>query len=98
MFNIKQYAQSRLFFFIFTINARLITEKIRIDLAFLCVFFFAEALPACKGQIGGLWPWNAGGRRCFLHPERRPREELVLRSGAEEHPLQPAEESSGLQP
>lgn len=45
-----------------------------------------------------MWSRYAGGRRRFLHPERRPRTQLVQRCRAEKHPLQSEEETTGLQP
>lgn len=76
----------------------MITNSCIPELFFVCVFWTTEALQSCKGEVGGLRSWDTGGRRCFLHPERRPRTNLVQRCSAEKHPLQPEEKSAGLQP
>lgn len=57
-----------------------------------------EALRASPREAGGVRPRHVGRRRRLLHTQRRPRRELVQRRLAEEHPLQPEEETAGLQP
>lgn len=57
-----------------------------------------EALRTSPRETGGVRPRHGGRRRRLLHTERRPRRKMVQWRFSEEHPLQPEEETAGLQP
>lgn len=63
-----------------------------------CCLCTPEALRTGQREAGGVRSRHAGRRRRLLHTERRPRRKLVQRRLSEKHPLQPEEETAGLQP